>query len=225
MTSVNFGLMGWAMVRLPSGLAATVNLATIPMAVLAFSGRLPTSRQLLGLVIGAAGLALVYMTSTAGPSADVSAGVLAIAAGAACYGLGTVLIKSAASQDGPIKLAAWHSIIGGALLLVMSAFSEPWTSQVWDALVMPWHLANLVVIVCLSTVVGSSIYLSLLRYWSAPAVASYAYICPIVALGLGSLFGGEVLEQRQLLACFVLIVAAALSVSPQDKRPRAAGTP
>jgi len=216
MIAANYGLMAWGAGRVPSGLAATVNFATVPLAVLIFAGRRPRPAQVAALTLGAAGLALLDLTSD--PRLGVApAGLGAIALGAACYGLGTVLMKALPATLSPVGMAAWHSLVGGALLLGLSALLEPWSAEVWDRFLAPAALANWALLVLLSTIVGFTLYLALLRRWSATSVASYAYVCPVIALALGVAIDGERPAPAQWAASLILIGAAALALISRPK--------
>ena len=216
MIAANYGLMAWGAGRVPSGLAATVNFATVPLAVLIFAGRRPRPAQVAALTLGAAGLALLDLTSD--PRLGVApAGLGAIALGAACYGLGTVLMKALPATLSPVGMAAWHSLVGGTLLLGLSALLEPWSAEVWDRFLAPAALANWALLVLLSTIVGFTLYLALLRRWSATSVASYAYVCPVIALALGVAIDGERPAPAQWAASLILIGAAALALISRPK--------
>ena len=216
MIALNYGLMAWGAGRVPSGLAATVNLATVPLAILLGAGRRPSAGQIAALVLGGAGLVLLAWSSGRALGGAAPAGLGAVALGAACYGIGTVRMKAVPTTLSPVGLAAWHSLVGGALLLALSLCLEPWDRPVWTEFLTPVALANWAVLVVLGTVVGFSLYLALLRRWSAAAVASYAYVCPVVALALGALVDGERPAHGELAASLALIVAAALAVVPRS---------
>lgn len=217
MIAANYGLMAWGAARVPSGLAATVNFAAVPLAVLVCAGRRPRAPQIVALILGVAGLALLCLASDRQLGGAAPAGLGAIAAGAACYGLGTVRMKAIATRLPPIGLAAWHSLAGGALLLALSGLTEPWDATVRAEFMAPAALMNWAVLVLLSTIVGFSLYLALLRHWSASAVAGYAYVCPIVALALGALVDGERPGAAQWTASLLLIGAAAFALISKPK--------
>jgi len=216
MIAANYGLMAWGAARVPSGLAATVNLATVPLAVLIFAGRRPRPAQVAALILGAAGLALLSLTSDPRLGA-APAGLGAIALGAACYGLGTVRMKALPATLSPVGMAAWLSLVGGALLLSLSALLEPWRADTWDRFLAPAALLNWALLVLLSTIVGFTLYLALLRQWSATAVAGYAYVCPVIALALGGAIDGERPAPTQWAASLILIGAAALALISKPK--------
>ena len=214
MIAANYGLMAWGAARVSSGLAATVNFATVPLAILIFAGRRPGRGQIAALILGGIGLTLLCLRQS---GAAAPTGLGAIAAGAACYGLGTGRMKALAPSQSPVALAAWHSLAGGALLLGLSGVTEPWTAQAWAGFMAPGALMNWAVLVLLSTILGFSLYLALLRCWSAAAVAGYAYVCPVVALTLGALVDGERPDGAQWAASLLLIAAAALALISKPK--------
>jgi drug/metabolite transporter (DMT)-like permease len=222
MVAANYGLMAWGAARAPSGLAATVNLATVPLSVLVFAGRRPRRPQAAALALGIAGLVLLAWSSGRSLGGAASAGLGAVALGAACYGIGTVRLEAARTTLPPVALSAWHCLTGGALLLGLSAALEPWDRAVWDIFLAPAALANWALLVLLGTILGFSLYLALLRRWSAASVASYAYVCPVVALALGFAIDGERPGPGELAASLALVVAAALALVPHrpEEKPR-----
>ncbi len=208
MVAANYGLMAWGAARVPSGLAATVNLATVPLAVLVFAGRRPRLPQMAALALGVAGLVLLAWSSgrSLGGAAPAGLGGNAL--------IGTLRLKAAGPILTPVALSAWHSLVGGALLLGLSAATEPWSPALRAAFLTPAALAGWALLVLLGTILGFSLYLALLRRWSASAVASYAYVCPVVALVLGFLVDGERPGAGELAASLSLIAAAALALLP-----------
>jgi len=215
MIAANYGLMAWGARLVPTGLAATVNFATVPLTILLLSGRRPGPSQIAALAIGAAGLGLVAWAAGTRFS-GTPAGLGAIALGAACYGLGTVRLKRLSPVLPPVALAGWHSLAGGALLLGLSTILEPWDAGLGRHLVEPAALANWALLILLGTVLGFTLYLALLRHWSAVAVASYAYVCPVMALALGVLVEGERPSPAAWIASLMLIGAAALALTSKE---------
>ena len=73
----------------------------------------------------------------------------------------------------------------------------------------------------LASMVGFSCYLWLLRNVSAARVSTYAYINPLVAVGLGWALLGEPLTWRILGAMVLLLSAVSLIVAQQSKHKTA----
>jgi drug/metabolite transporter (DMT)-like permease len=186
----------------------------VPLAVLVFAGRRPRLPQMAALALGVAGLVLLAWSSGRSLGGAAPAGLGALALGAAGDGIGTLRLKAAGPILTPVALSAWHSLVGGALLLGLSAATEPWSPALRAAFLTPAALAGWALLVLLGTILGFSLYLALLRRWSASAVASYAYVCPVVALVLGFLVDGERPGAGELAASLSLIAAAALALLP-----------
>jgi drug/metabolite transporter (DMT)-like permease len=217
MTAVNYGLMSWGIARVPSGVAALVNLSTVPAATLLlavvhrqaqFSGTAAAA-----LLAGGAGLALLLAP---GGDAPGTAGMAAIAAGAACYGWGGVLTKRRPAAD-PVALAGWQSLAGGIMLAAAAAALEPIDLP---ALAAPAALAAIGFLALFGSVIGGSIYLALLARWSAPRLASYAFVCPLVALAEGALLTGTPPRPAEIGAALLLLLATGLGLAAQTRRTR-----
>lgn len=215
MTAVNYGLMSWGITRVPSGVAALVNFSTVPAAtlLLAVAHRQVrwSMRAAAALLAGGAGLALLFAPGGGAPAAE---GVAAVAVGAACYSWGGVLTKRQPAAD-PMALAGWQSLAGGILLAVAALAFEPAGAA---ALATPAALANLGFLALFGSVIGGSVYLALLARWSAPRLASYAFVCPLVALAEGALLAGAVPRPAELGAALLLLLATGLGLAAQGSR-------
>ncbi|MFO1060079.1 MAG: EamA family transporter [Dongiaceae bacterium] len=213
MTAVNYGLMGWGVARVPSGVAALVNLSTVPAATLllavAYRQVRWSARAAASLACGGTGLALLLAP---GGGAPIAIGGAAIAAGAACYAWGGVLTKQRPAAD-PVALAGWQSLAGGILLAAAALALEP---RGMAALAAPAALANLGFLALFGSVIGGSVYLALLARWSAPRLASYAFVCPLVALAEGALLAGAVPRPAELGAALLLLLATALGLAARN---------
>jgi drug/metabolite transporter (DMT)-like permease len=213
MIAVNYGLMAWGMVRVSSGIASVINLATVPTATLLLAVAHGQTRwsvaALTAVVTGCAGLALMF-----GPrfGAAETIGMIAIAIGAAAYAWGGILTKRRASAD-PLALAGWQSLVGGALL----AAAAPWNGAALAALASPIALANLAFLVA-AAVVGGSVYLMLLARWDAARVSAYAFVCPLIALVEGAVLDGQSPSHVELGAAVLLLLATGFSLTAQTRK-------
>ncbi|BBK31986.1 hypothetical protein STHU_26200 [Allostella humosa] len=218
MVAINYGLMAWGIARVDSGIASVINLATVPTATLLLAVAHGQSRwsapAVAAVVAGAAGLALMF-----GPRAGSGAvgGMLAIAAGAVCYAWGGILTKGRPVAD-PVALAGWQSLAGGILLAAAALAIEPVNADTLAALTRPAALANLAFLAAAGSVIGGSVYLMLLARWDAARVSTYAFVCPVIALGEGVLLDGQRPGALQLVAVALLLLATAFSLSAQTRR-------
>jgi drug/metabolite transporter (DMT)-like permease len=83
-------------------------------------------------------------------------------------------------------------------------------------------VGSFVYLVIIGAVVGYTAYIWLLRHCDPPKVATYAYVNPIVAVLLGTLFAGEAVTVRTLIAAALIIGSVALIITAQQLRTRVA---
>jgi drug/metabolite transporter (DMT)-like permease len=106
-------------------------------------------------------------------------------------------------------------ICGGALLFAVGvAIGEPHRFDV--ARVTPlsmWAFAYLVVI---GALIGYTAYFWLLRHCDPAKVATYAYINPMVAVLLGTLFAHESLSLRTVVAAALIVGSVAVVITAQQ---------
>jgi drug/metabolite transporter (DMT)-like permease len=200
------GIVGLAETRVGSGVAA-VACASTPLFVAAYSaawGERPSPRELTGVLLGLVGVVVL------GLSADLASagarGMLLLASPAA-WALGTVLARRARPAS-PTTFAAQQMVCGAAAMFVAAmVLGERAPTEVpVDALVALAYL------VLFGSVVAFPAYAFLVKH-ARPAVAtSYAYVNPVLAVILGSVFGAESLTPSTL-AALALVVAAVVIVA------------
>jgi drug/metabolite transporter (DMT)-like permease len=74
-------------------------------------------------------------------------------------------------------------------------------------------------LVFIGAIVGYTAYFYLLRHVDPAKVATYAYVNPVVAILLGSLFAGERLNARTMSGAALIIGSVALVIAAQQFRP------
>lgn len=114
-------------------------------------------------------------------------------------------------------------LVGGILLLTLSAASGELTQFDLGGVSLRSYLA-LGYLIVFGSVLAFSAYLWLLRATDPVKVSTYAFVNPVVAVILGWLLAGEVLDTRIVLstAAIVSAVALVLRSNPQPKTNRAA---
>ncbi len=206
MMGLGNGFVCLAETRVPSGLAALV-IAGVPVFAILFAwvlnGARPRLLEWLGVVVGLAGMALLNLDLHAAAS-PLYVGVLFIAA--ASWAGATVLQRSLNMPAGPMS-AAVQMLGGGASLVVMSALR----GERLDVATVPlsaWlALAYLVVF---GSIVAYTAFVYVISH-SRPALAtSYAYVNPVVAVGLGVLFAGESVSWPIVAGMAVILAGVAL---------------
>jgi drug/metabolite transporter (DMT)-like permease len=101
-------------------------------------------------------------------------GLLAVVAGTAAYAWGAVLSRPVLAGMAPVAVAAWQQGIGGAALLALSAAIEPVDAATPQAFLQAPAGPALAFMTIVSSIVGFTIYLKLLRDWGPFRSGLYA---------------------------------------------------
>ncbi len=121
-TAVFYGATYWVIGRESAGLAAVIaNTDALFVAVLGWLllGEALSARQWVGIALGFAGAALAGSPDAFAPR--LSAAVLVLLAGAACWGFGTITATRHLRGDGsPLALAGWQMVAGAGMLAVVN---------------------------------------------------------------------------------------------------------
>ena len=225
MIPLNAVIMLYGLRHISSGLAAVLNSALTPIAMVAFAAMLGQerfSRRHLGaLAVGVAGVLVLY-----GPRAAVGdldtleiLGATGVVLGNLAYCYASVAARPLMRTLPPVHLVAITNFIGGAVLLVFALALEPgardaarlqWSPIAWAAW---WYLL-------LPASLGATIiYFRLMRDWGAGRVGTYAFISPIVAVILGIALADERLTPIDAAGMTLMLAAAGLALH----RPKAGG--
>jgi len=204
--------------RIDTGLVALI-VAIVPLwvAVLdrAVWGKSLSRTGAAGIAVGLAGVAL--LVNPGGASGRELVGALMPVVGSFCWAFGSLWARSAPLPEQPLLPAAMQMIGGGALLFVASfAVGE----DVDLAAVTGSSLAGIAYLVVFGSLVAYSAYAWLLQRAPASLVATYAYVNPVVAVALGSLFLGERLTWTMAAGGAAIVAAVVLIVSSQHREAR-----
>jgi drug/metabolite transporter (DMT)-like permease len=212
-------------IGMPTGLASLVLQSSAPFTVLLGALLLReriTPRQGVGIAIAMVGLAAIAVSR-----AQVAAvlPVLLTVLGALGWAFGNLASRLAAAQN-PMHLTLWMTVVPPLPLLAMSLIWEG-PSAGWAALrsaATPAGLAGVAalgyIVVC-GTLVGSAIWVGLMRRYPAGVVAPYSLLVPVVGIALAAALLGERPTAVELVAAAV-IVGGVLLGTP---RPTPVGEP
>jgi drug/metabolite transporter (DMT)-like permease len=209
------GGVAWAETRVDSGVAALV-VAVVPIwiALLEWTvlRRRPRLQTVAGLVLGLTGVAVLV-----GPGGAVDAvGGITIVLASLAWAAGSLYAQRAPLPSDHLLAAGMQMLAGGMLLGIAGAFAGE-ASQVqipsWASVTAFAYLA------VVGSLIAFTAYGWLLRNASAMLVATYAYVNPVVAVGLGAVVLSERLTPAMLLAGGTIVVAVFLIVTT---RPRGA---
>jgi drug/metabolite transporter (DMT)-like permease len=214
-TTICFSALYWGAARLSTGVSAIVNNALMPIGLLvfgyAFREETLSRRRIAGIALGALGLALLFARRTQGTfDADAVYGLAAVAGGTLAHCLGSVWCRPLLRMGTPMAVGSLQMILGGLLLVPLSAVLEQPGSAELARLLSPAMLACMAWMVLAGGVAAVAIYLRLIRDWGPARAGMYAFVSPIIATGLGAAFLGERLGPLEIVGALVLLAAAAL---------------
>jgi len=219
---LDYGLLFWAELRVPSGIAA-VMLATIPVfmalseIVLLRTQRL-TLRLTLALLIGMCGVAVLMSRSLNLGGAPIdTTGAVALIVAALSWSIASVLGRKLPLPASKVMNSGSQMLAGGIMLALGSAAFGEFRGFHPSAVSREAWLALLYLIVA-GSIVGFTAYVWLLHHQSPTKVGTYAYVNPVVAVALGYFLGGEALGPRTILGtAFVLVSVVVIATTPAKK--------
>ncbi len=190
-----------------SSLAALV-VATMPLWAVLFAsmvGERPSRSEAAGLLLGLVGVALLQ---AGGDLRGHGIGALFLLVSPVAWALGSVWSRRLSLPKGPMA-AAVQMLIGGAFMLAISSG----VGEHLTGLPSARSLGALLYLMIFGSIVAFTAYGFLLRNASSDVATSYAYVNPVVALGLGVVFGGESIAWLTVVgAGVVLLGVAAMSL-------------
>lgn len=168
-----------------------------------------TPIRALGLGLAVVGVALA-MAERQGGTANIWGDIAAVA-GAMGWAATMLLAKhSPLSRLEPEGQLFWQVAISAPVLFVLMPFFGPLIRDL-----APIHLAGLAFQIIVVVAFGFTFWLYVLRAYPASGVASFAFLSPVLAVGLGWLLLGEHVSAVLVLAlCFV-----ALGIVLINRRP------
>jgi drug/metabolite transporter (DMT)-like permease len=188
----------------PSGLSA-VAIGAVPLWVAllsGFLGRWPGRIEWLGLAMGFAGLVLLDLGN--GFSAN-SLGTIILIIAPICWAAGSVCSKRLSLPGGAMSSAA-QMLCAGLVLLVLGWGTGERIVQ-WPALSAIWAMLFLIFG---GSLIAYTAYMYLLSHVRPSLATSYAYVNPLVAVGLGVWLAGERISLPGVLAMLIILSGVVL---------------
>lgn len=195
----------WGAQYIPSGLISVLYglmpLFTGVMAAWWLNERSLSPLRIVGVLLGIAGLALIFL---AGRALEHIAwqGIAAVLGGVLMQAASAVWVKRTGATLHPMALN------GGALLLALIAYLLTWAvfDGAWPAQLDRHNSGAIIYLGVLGTVVGFNLYFFVLKRLSAGAISVITLITPVLALLLGNWINNEVVDLRvwQGTACILV---------------------
>lgn len=220
--------VAFAVKRIPSGVAALLVAITPAWMLLLEWAHDRTHRPARGVIPGIA-LGIVGVILLVGPMELLGSDHIDPAAAAAVLA-GTLLWAwgSLRGRQWPrpasAQLQSGMQMIGGGAALLLVAGASGGLADVDLAQVTARSWSGFAYLIVFASLGGFTAYVYLLRHATPARASTYAFVNPVVAVGLGALLGGEPLTARVGLAATVIVAGVALIVlGPALALPRQLG--
>ena len=206
---VSHGLLHWAELSVPSGVAALV--IAIEPAIVALLlpvlklGPPPRGITWAGLALGAASVALLFRPDVSAGE-GMAVGLVAVLVSATAWSLGIVYARKLQPATGAMLNAALP-LVCGSLMLLIGAFVRGEHRAFRLGEVSAPSLIGLLFLIFFGSLIAFSAYAWLLKRYDPTLVATHTYVNPIVAVLLGWAFAGEKVTGSVLLSMALAVLA------------------
>jgi drug/metabolite transporter (DMT)-like permease len=219
--TIGNGGVAWVETRLESGLAALI-VAVIPLwfAVMdrAFFGRRLSTPAIVGLVVGFGGVALLVHP---GGGAHVLP-MLALLVTTAAWAGGSLFARGAALPESPLLSASMQMLAASAFLAV-AGVAKGETRAIHADTFSTKPVIAFVYLVLVGSLLAFSAYAWLLKNVRVSVVSTYAFVNPVIAVALGTVFLNETIGWSTIAAGAAIVVAVVLIVTARVPRQPVAG--
>lgn len=204
---------------MPPGLASLLLQTQVVLSILVSAvllGERPTTRQLVGIVIGMAGLAIVVVGhSYAAPWLPTIVLLLA----ALSWAIGNVLSRRAKAASG-LSLVVWSGLIVPVPSLALALILDT-PPVVWDAIT---HLSWVAILATVYTAIGASligygIWNTLLARYPTSAVVPFTLLVPVVGILAAWLVFDERPGVTELVGGTVMLAGLAVAIVARRRTP------
>jgi drug/metabolite transporter (DMT)-like permease len=224
------GVVGWAEVRVPSGLTALI-IACVPFWIVLIDwlrpgGSKPTASMIGGLIVGFVGIViLVGPEHFAGGHRVDPIGAIALILACLSWSIGTIYSRT---HHDKLPKSQWMTagmeLFVAGLVLYGVGFVTGEASRLTAGDLTVKSILSLVYLITFGSL-GYAAYQFLLKA-STPAKAStYAFVNPLVAVILGATLGGEEFNLRMGLAAIVIIGAVVVITAAKSAKFREESVP
>ena len=207
MISLGNGLVAWAEVHIPSGVAAII-CSMMPVLVILINVMIdknerPTVPIILGVVIGLIGIVMIFGEHIAEFSnSQYILGIAMTFAAVISWAGGSIWIKKKNAESNPFVNAGIQMLFGGLWLFPFSLAFDDLSNVTWSG----EAFYSLLYLIVFGSIVAYASYSYALRKLPMTIVSLYAYVNPIVAVLLGWLVLDEKLNVK-IIAAIILTVA------------------
>jgi drug/metabolite transporter (DMT)-like permease len=209
------GLVAWAEQTVPSGIAALM-ITTSPFWLVLFEalragGTKPTWQAIAGLILGFAGVFILVGPAelTGGEGSFDTFGIILLLLAPLFWSMGSIYAKGADLPKSSLISTGMQMLMGAVALFIVSLVKGELSGfSLGQVSIRSW--LALAYLITFGSLIGFVSYGWLLHNAPISLVSTYAYVNPVVAVLLGSLFADELLNGRILIAAAIIIGSVVL---------------
>lgn len=200
--TIGNGLVSWAELYIPSGLASVI-CASMPVFVVLLNLAVPSSTRpniwvWAGLILGLTGIFLLFKDSMElSNTVYFMEGMIATILATVSWAIGSIIVKNRKNAADPMWNAACQLFWGGVFLLLGSLIFEDWQNL---PMITNASLIALIYLILFGSLGAYSAFTYALTHLPVGLVSVYAYVNPVVAVLLGFLFLSESVSTWTILA-------------------------
>jgi drug/metabolite transporter (DMT)-like permease len=217
------GLLSLAEKNVASGISSLI-IGSVPLWMTSIEalrpgGVRPNILGIIGLSFGFGGIALLVTPSLMSGNSVNShpLGIIILLFSALFWSFGSIYSRSANLPASSLLSTGMEMLAGGVGLYLAGTLTGEWHLLVLIHITTRSWLAMLY-LVLLGSMAGFTAYAWLLRSAPVSLVATYAYVNPLVAILLGSLFAQEILTLHVLFSALIIIGSVVLiNLSRRDR--------
>jgi len=210
---IAYGILYWAEQWVPSGLAAVL-FATYPLLVALLAhfvlpGERLTPIRGLGVLIGFAGVAVIFsedFRTLLGPQVAFAAAVMLLSPLSAA--VGSVMVKKWGEEIPPLSMAAVPMLLTGAVMGLLSRVIEADRGLNFNGS----STFALLYLALVGSALPFTLYFWLLKNLPATQMSLINYAIPVVAVIVGSVFFDEPVTLRVFLGAALVIAGTAVAM-------------
>ncbi len=215
-STLPFVLYAFAALHIPASYSVILNsttpLFTALLAVPLLGERL-TGAKIVGLLAGAAGVALVSRAGPVAPDLSFGAAVAACLAATLCYAVSSIYMKKHAVGAKPLAIAGWSQVFAGLVLLPVVPLA-PATGAI-----TPLVVANVLGLALVCSSIAYVLYYRLIADVGPTRALTVAFLMPAFGMVWGALFLDETITWPMIAGCALIIGGTSAVLRPSSHRP------
>lgn len=206
MISLGNGLVAWAEMHIPSGIAAII-CSIMPVMVILINlsinrAERPTVPIFLGVLIGLVGIIMIFSEHVAEFSkSEYLLGIVMTVLAVLSWAAGSIWIKKYPSDTNPFVNAGLQLFFGGLFLFPVSLVFDDLSLVKWSA----EAFYSLLYLIAFGSIIAYASYMYALKKLPMTIVSLYAYVNPLVAVVLGWLILDEKLNMKIWFAILITV--------------------